>query len=61
MRERSYPGDYRFLESLQQCFTDANISSANVIYRSLPSEVFAIRAETKQLLYVLIQHKMGTS
>ena len=50
MRERSYPGDYLFLDSLQQCFANAEISPANVIYRSLPSDVFAIRAEIKELM-----------
>tara|TARA_R110002111_G_scaffold168038_1_gene233778 strand:+ start:37998 stop:39086 length:1089 start_codon:yes stop_codon:yes gene_type:complete len=50
MRERSYPGDYLFLDTLQQCFAKAGISSDRVIYRSLPSDISAIQAETKRVL-----------
>lgn len=50
MRERSYPGDYLFLDTLQHCFAQAGISSDRVIYRSLPSDIYAVQAETRRLL-----------
>ena len=50
MRERSYPGDYLFLDSLQECFQRYHIPPENVIHRALPSDHLAIQAEIARLL-----------
>ncbi|WP_417384935.1 GntR family transcriptional regulator [Gimesia sp.] len=50
MRERAYPGDYLYLDSLQECFSKYNISQQNIYYRSLPTDASAIQAEVSQLL-----------
>ncbi|HCO24703.1 MAG: hypothetical protein CME31_18745 [Gimesia sp.] len=50
MRERAYPGDFLYLDSLQECFSKNNISQENIFYRSLPSDHSAIQAEVSRLL-----------
>ncbi|HAH49498.1 MAG TPA: hypothetical protein DCM07_32610 [Planctomycetaceae bacterium] len=50
MRERAYPGDFLYLDSLQECFWKHKISQKNIYYRSLPSDASAIQAEVSRLL-----------
>jgi len=50
MRERTYPGDYLFLDSLQECFQKYGIAPKDIFHRSLPSDAEAIQAEVSRLL-----------